>query len=117
MGRHLKRFCRKFALSKSFQLFSRMAAIWGGSMIDFKGSHFEKEIILWGIRWYVAYPISYRQLEEMMNGSIKKWGHLPRNLRFRGRGLANARFQVTEMLTPPLAGLFFLDRLQVINKR
>jgi putative transposase len=35
-------------------------------MIDFKGSHFEKEIILWGVRWYVAYPISYRQLEEMM---------------------------------------------------
>src|SRR6185295_7241653 len=34
--------------------------------IDFKGSHFEKEIILWGVRWYVAYPISYRQLEEMM---------------------------------------------------
>ena len=32
----------------------------------FKGSHFEKEIILWGVRWYVAYPISYRQLEEMM---------------------------------------------------
>jgi transposase-like protein len=30
------------------------------------GSHFEKEIILWGVRWYVAYPISYRQLEEMM---------------------------------------------------
>lgn len=35
-------------------------------MIDFKGSHFEKEIILRGVRWYVAYPISYRQLEEMM---------------------------------------------------
>jgi transposase-like protein len=31
-------------------------------MIDFKGRHFEKEIILWGIRWYVASPISYRQL-------------------------------------------------------
>ena len=30
-------------------------------MIDFKGSHFEKEIILWGVRWYVAYPLSYRQ--------------------------------------------------------
>jgi transposase-like protein len=30
------------------------------------GAHFEKEIILWGVRWYVAYPISYRQLEEMM---------------------------------------------------
>ena len=35
-------------------------------MIDFKGSHFEQEIILWGVRWYIAYPISYRQLEEMM---------------------------------------------------
>jgi transposase-like protein len=35
-------------------------------MMDFKGSQFEREIILWGVRWYVAYPISYRQLEEMM---------------------------------------------------
>jgi putative transposase len=36
------------------------------AMIEFKGSHFEREVILWGVRWYVAYPISYRQLEEMM---------------------------------------------------
>jgi transposase-like protein len=35
-------------------------------MIEFKGSHFEREVILRGVRWYVAYPISYRQLEEMM---------------------------------------------------
>jgi putative transposase len=35
-------------------------------MINFRGSQFEREIILWGVRWYVAYPISYRQLEEMM---------------------------------------------------
>ena len=34
-------------------------------MIDFKGNQFEKEIILWGVRWYVAYPVSYRQLGEM----------------------------------------------------
>jgi putative transposase len=34
--------------------------------MDFKGSHFERGIVLWGVRWYVAYPISYRQLEEMM---------------------------------------------------
>jgi putative transposase len=33
-------------------------------MIEFKGSHFERDVILWGVRWYVAYPISYRQLEE-----------------------------------------------------
>jgi transposase-like protein len=35
-------------------------------MIEFKGSHFERAVILWAVRWYVAYPISYRQLEEMM---------------------------------------------------
>jgi hypothetical protein len=31
-------------------------------MIEFKGSHFERDVILWAIRWYVAFPISYRQL-------------------------------------------------------
>jgi putative transposase len=34
--------------------------------ITFKGSHFERDVILWGMRWYVVYPISYRQIEEMM---------------------------------------------------
>ena len=34
-------------------------------MIAFKGSQFEQATILWGVRWYVAYPISSRQLEEM----------------------------------------------------
>ena len=36
--------------------------------MDFKGSQFERDIIriLWGVGWYVEYPISYRQLEEMM---------------------------------------------------
>ena len=38
-----------------------------GCKRDFKGSQFKREIILWGVRWYVAYPISYRQLEEMMD--------------------------------------------------
>jgi transposase-like protein len=36
------------------------------AMIEFKGSHFERDVILWGVRWYVAHPISYRQFEEMM---------------------------------------------------
>lgn len=41
--------------------------VWGWTMsIEFKGSHFERDIILWGVRWYVAYPLSYRQVEEMM---------------------------------------------------
>ena len=50
-------------------------------MIDFKGSQFERDIILWAVRWYVAYPISYRQLEEMMaergvevdHSSLNRW--------------------------------------------
>ena len=35
-------------------------------MIDFKGNHFEREILVWGVRWYSACPISYCQLEERM---------------------------------------------------
>jgi len=46
--------------------YDRRERIWpNNTMIEFKGSHFEQEVILWGVRWYVAYPISYRQLEEM----------------------------------------------------
>jgi transposase-like protein len=32
----------------------------------FKWRHFLPEIILWGVRWYCLFPISYRQLEQMM---------------------------------------------------
>jgi len=35
-------------------------------MVGFKGAHFEKGIILTCIRWYLAYPLSYRQVEELM---------------------------------------------------
>ena len=35
-------------------------------MIDFKGHRFEKNIILLCVHWYLAYPLSYRNLEEMM---------------------------------------------------
>jgi hypothetical protein len=37
-------------------------------MIEFKGSHFERDVILWAVCWYAVYPTSYRQLEEMMEG-------------------------------------------------
>ena len=32
----------------------------------FKWRHFEKEIILLNVRWYLRYSLSYRDLEEMM---------------------------------------------------
>jgi IS6 family transposase len=33
---------------------------------DFKGRHFGGEIVLWAVRWYCRYGISYRDLEQMM---------------------------------------------------
>ena len=35
-------------------------------MSDFKGRHFRGEIVLWAVRWYCRYGISYRDLEQMM---------------------------------------------------
>ncbi len=35
-------------------------------MSEFKWRHFEGEIILWAVRWYCRYGISYRDLEQMM---------------------------------------------------
>jgi transposase-like protein len=34
--------------------------------ISFKGAHFPQEVILIGVRWYVAYPLSTRHVEELM---------------------------------------------------
>ena len=36
-------------------------------MISFKGRHFENTIILMVVRWYVAYSLSYRNIEELVN--------------------------------------------------
>ena len=35
-------------------------------MSDFKGRHFEGEIVLWAVRWYCRHGVSYRYLEQMM---------------------------------------------------
>ncbi|CAH2605696.1 transposase (plasmid) [Rhodovastum atsumiense] len=32
----------------------------------FKGRHFTGEVILWAVRWYLMFPISYRDLELML---------------------------------------------------
>lgn len=50
-------------------------------MLNFRGMRFPIGIILVCIRWYVAYPLSYRHLEEMMDergvsvdhSSINRW--------------------------------------------
>ena len=37
-----------------------------GTMTDSKWRHFQGDVILWAVRWYCRYPISYRDLEEML---------------------------------------------------
>jgi putative transposase len=39
--------------------------------ISFKGAHFPPEIILMGVRWYLAYPLSTRHVEELV--VFQKW--------------------------------------------
>jgi putative transposase len=34
--------------------------------VSFKGAHFPQEIILTAVRWYIAYPVSTRHVEELM---------------------------------------------------
>ena len=36
------------------------------SVLNFKWRHFQKDIILMTVRWYLAYSLSYRDIEEMM---------------------------------------------------
>jgi transposase-like protein len=38
-----------------------------GNKNPFKGRQFMAEIILWAIRWYLQFPISYRDLERMLS--------------------------------------------------
>ena len=32
---------------------------------DFKGRHFEASLILQAVSWYLRYPLSYRDIEEL----------------------------------------------------
>ena len=38
-----------------------------GKKNPFKGRQFTAEIILWAVRWYLQFPISYRDLERMFS--------------------------------------------------
>jgi putative transposase len=41
--------------------------------VSFKGAHFPQEIILTGVRWYLAYPLSTRHVEALM---LERGGHV-----------------------------------------
>ena len=50
-------------------------------MISFQGRHFPKDLILMAVRWKLAYPLSYRNIEELMDergadvdhSTVQKW--------------------------------------------
>lgn len=48
-------------------------------MISFAGKQFPKDIILMAVRWYVAYPLSYRNIEELMAERNVKVDHATLN--------------------------------------
>jgi hypothetical protein len=49
--------------------------------VSFKGAHFPPDVILMGIRWYLAYPLSTRHVEELLeergvnvdHSTINRW--------------------------------------------
>ena len=52
--------------------------------ISFKGRHFQKDMILQSVRWYLAYSLSYRDIEELMqergfsvdHSTINRWSFI-----------------------------------------
>jgi putative transposase len=50
-------------------------------MLSFKGRHFPKDLILMAVRWKLAYSLSYRNIEELLeergadvdHSTVQKW--------------------------------------------
>ncbi|WP_370277038.1 hypothetical protein [Xenorhabdus bovienii] len=50
-------------------------------MLSFKGRHFPKDLILMAVRWKLAYGLSYREIEELLeergadvdHSTVQKW--------------------------------------------
>src|SRR5215469_16293694 len=80
------RFCRKFsfeAICAMISLHDQRDTMRERAMaISFKGAHFPPAVMLMGVRWYVAYPLSTRQVEALLedcgghvdHSTINRWG-------------------------------------------
>ena len=74
--------CRKVG-GLSVPIYTRLSgiAVIGQKMFTFKGRHHQQEIILQCVRWYVAYSLSYRDLNELMqergyavdHSTVQRW--------------------------------------------
>jgi transposase-like protein len=65
----------------------------------FKWRHFQAEIILLCVRWYLRYPLSYRDLEEMMR---ERGLHVDHTTIYRSRAILRTR--TGEALSTPSQG-------------
>ncbi len=78
-------------------------------MSDFKWRHFQGEVILWAVRWYCRYGVSYRDLEQMMgergvtvdHSTIYRWvqkfaPEIEKRLRWHWRHPRSTRWCVDE---------------------
>ncbi|WP_439548879.1 IS6 family transposase [Falsiroseomonas sp.] len=58
-------FCSPEGLARSFGMARRQLQKLRADL-TFKGRQFTAEVILWAVRWYLMFPISYRDLELML---------------------------------------------------
>ena len=78
-------------------------------MNDFKGRHFGAEIVVWAVRWYCRYAVSYRDLESMTpkrgvavdHSTIYRWvqryvPEMEKRLRWQWRCLRSSSWRVDE---------------------
>ena len=101
-------------------------------MSDFKGRHFGGEIVLWAVRWYCRYPISYRDLDTMMtergvsvdHSTIYRWvqrfaPEMERRLRWQWRWPRSRSWRIDEtyvkVLGKALRGLKDWELPEVLN--
>jgi transposase, IS6 family len=47
------------------------------SQEDFKGRHFEASLVLQAVTWYLRYPLSYRDTEELFWSAAWRWTTTP----------------------------------------
>lgn len=68
---------------------------------NFKGRHFQGEVILWAVRWYCRYGISYRKVEEML---------AERGVAHRSRGTDGKPLVTTQYIFRDFASMKVVNR-------
>ena len=92
-------------------------------MISFKRRHFENNVILMLVRWYVAYALSYRDVEELAlerglkvdHSTIHRWvvhyaPQLEENFRQKKKGPVGGRWRMDETYIKVKGVWFYLYR-------